>query len=82
LSLELLHLPEVIERAIDLRAPNHVAEYAYVVAGTFNRFYASCHILSEEDPVKQGSWLALATWTLDALTQLLDLLGIEVPDRM
>jgi arginyl-tRNA synthetase len=82
LMLALLQLPEVIERTIDLRAPNHVAEYAYGLAGQFNRFYDKCHILSEDDPIRQGSWLALATWTLETLTQLLDLLGIEVPDRM
>ena len=82
LMLELLHLPEVVERTIDLRAPNHAAEYAYGLAGQFNRFYDKCHILSEEDPMRQSSWLALATWTLETLTRLLDLLGIEVPDRM
>jgi len=82
LMLELLQTPVVIERAINLRAPNHVAEYAYGLAGKFNRFYDTCHILSEEDPITQGSWLTLAAWTLESLTRLLDLLGIEVPDRM
>ena len=82
LMLELLRFPEVIDRAISFRAPNHVAEYAYLLAGRFNRFYDVCHILSESDPIRQASWLALATWTLAALERLLDLLGIEVPDRM
>jgi arginyl-tRNA synthetase len=75
-------MPEVLQRAIDLRAPNHIAEYAHAVAGQFNRFYDVCHILSEADPRRQGSWMALAGWTLTALERLLDLLGIEVPDRM
>lgn len=82
LVLELLRLPEVVQRSIDLRAPNHIADYAYGVAGRFNRFYDVCHILSEEDPRLQASWLALASWTLAALERLLDLLGIEIPDRM
>ncbi len=82
LMVDLLRLPEVIQRAIDLRSPNHVAEFAYGVAGRFNRFYDTCHILSETDPVRQASWLTLAEWTLDALQRLLDLLGIEIPDRM
>lgn len=82
LMLELLRLPEVVDRAIALRAPNHVAEFAYEVAGRFNRFYDTCHILSEPDVRRQGSWLSLATWSLTALELLLDLLGIEVPDRM
>jgi arginyl-tRNA synthetase len=82
LVLALLAFPEVMQRSIDLRAPNHVADYAFVLAGEFNRFYDTCHILSEQDPVLQRSWLALATWTLAMLEKTLYLLGIEVPDRM
>lgn len=82
LMLELLHAPEVLERSIALRAPNHIAEYAYTVAGRFNRFYDACHILTETDAGRQSSWLALAGWTLSTLERLLYLLGIEVPDRM
>jgi arginyl-tRNA synthetase len=82
LMLQLLHLPDVVGRAIDLRAPNHVAEYTFDLAGRFNRFYDTCHILSEKDERRRGSWLALSTWALSALERLLDLLGIDVPDRM
>lgn len=82
LILELLRLPEVVQRAIDLRAPNHVADYAYNVAGRFNRFYDQHHILSEPDPAKRSSWLALAAWALASLERLLQLLGIDIPDRM
>jgi arginyl-tRNA synthetase len=82
LALELFHFPEVIERALDLRAPNHVAEYAYTVAGAWNRFYDQCHILSEPDATRQASWLSMATWTESALETLLHLLGIDVPARM
>lgn len=82
LILELLRLPEVVQRTIDLRAPNHVAEYAHSLAGQFNRFYDECHILSEQDPGRQASWLSLAAWTLASLERLLHLLGIAVPDRM
>ncbi len=82
LLIELLHLPEIVQRSIDLRAPNHLAEYAYTVAGHFNRFYDACHILSEVDPARQASLLAIAGWALRSLETLLDLLGISVPDRM
>jgi arginyl-tRNA synthetase len=82
LVLRLVRLPEVIERAVDLRAPNTVTEYAYELATDFNRFYEACHILSEEDPVRRASWLALVDLTLRVLRVLLDLLGIEIPERM
>jgi arginyl-tRNA synthetase len=82
LVLELLRLPEVVERAADLRAPNHIAEYAFDLAGAFNRFYDACHVLSEPDETRRASWLALCRLTLDSLIRLLDLLGIEVPEHM
>jgi len=82
LMLRLLRLPEVVERAIDVRAPNVLAEYAYEVANDFNRFYEACHILSEEDAARQASWLALVDLTLRVLKLLLHTLGIEAPSRM
>ena len=82
LMLHLMRLPEVIDRTIDLRAPNHVAEYAHTLAGAWNRFYDQCHILGESDVERQASWLAVALWAEAALETLLDLIGIEVPDRM
>ena len=82
LMLQLARLPEVINRAVEFRAPNHLAAYAYDVVTDFNRFYEVCHILREEDPVRQASWLGLVGLTLRQLGLLLDLLGITVPERM
>lgn len=82
LMLRLLRLPEVLARAADLRAPNVIAEFAYDIATDFSRFYEHCHILSEEDGARQASWLTLVEAALATLGLLLDLLGIEVPERM
>ncbi|MBT8248440.1 MAG: arginine--tRNA ligase [Acidimicrobiia bacterium] len=82
LMLELTRFPEVLDRTVEFRAPNHLAEYAYDVVTAFNRFYEACHILREEDAARQASWLGLVELTLGLLVLLLDLLGIEVPDRM
>ncbi|MDR9450299.1 MAG: arginine--tRNA ligase [Acidimicrobiia bacterium] len=82
LALYLARLPEVLARCFELRAPNHVAEYSYDLATQFNRFYEECHILRQEDPARRASWLTLVDLTLRELTLVLDLLGIEVPERM
>jgi arginyl-tRNA synthetase len=82
LMLQLVRLPDMIDRAAELRAPNHIAEYAFDLTASWNRFYDACHILDEADPGRQASWLTLADTTLASLTLLLDLLGIEVPSRM
>lgn len=82
LMLWLTRLPDVVTRALELRAPNGIAEFAYDLTSVFNRFYESCHILGEADPARRASWLSLVRLTLDALARLLDLLGIELPERM
>jgi len=82
LVLHLLQFPEVVDRAVELRAPNHIADYAFNLASEFNRFYDSCHILSEGDPDQRGSWLGISAWTLATLELVLHLLGIDIPDRM
>jgi arginyl-tRNA synthetase len=82
LMLTVALFPEAVDRAIEGRAPNHVAEYAYGLATDFNRFYDVCHILRQEDKERQASWLTLVTMTLATLVRSLELLGIGVPDRM
>ena len=82
LMLGLLRLSEVLGRAIEHRAPHHVAEYAYELVASFNRFYESCHILSEGDAPRRVSWLGLVALSRRQLGVLLDMLGIEIPRRM
>jgi arginyl-tRNA synthetase len=82
LLLKISEFADAVERAISLRAPNHVAEYCYELSGAFNRFYEQCHILSEEDEVQRASWLAVAALTRRVVVTSLDLLGITVPERM
>ncbi|MEM7442859.1 MAG: arginine--tRNA ligase [Pseudomonadota bacterium] len=82
LMLTLGQMPDAIAKAYDKRAPNELCDFAFALAQEFSRFYAATHILSEEDPAKRAAWLGLAKLTLDQLSLQLDLLGIEVPDRM
>lgn len=82
LMLALTRYADAVDRAIALRAPNHIAEYAYDLAGAFNRFYEECHIISETNPDTRASWLAMASLTRRVVVTSLDLLGIGVPERM
>jgi arginyl-tRNA synthetase len=82
LILEMTRFPEVLDRAITTRAPNHLAEYAYDLAVKFNRFYDACHVLTEQDTGRRASWLTLVAQLRRLLSTVLDLLGIEIPDRM
>ena len=82
LMLRLLRLPETILRTYETRSPNHLAEFAYEVASDINRFWESCNVLREPDPERRASWLTLVETSGRLLRQILDLLGIAVPERM
>jgi arginyl-tRNA synthetase len=82
LILQLLSLADVLAAAEDKRAPNMLCEYAFELAQNFSRFYGEHHILSEPDAGLRASRLGLCALVLAVLTQVLDLLGIEVPERM
>jgi arginyl-tRNA synthetase len=80
--LKIAELPEVLSTAWQRRSPNHLCEYAFTLATLFNRFYHQFHILREEDDAQQAAWLGLVRLSMLTLVQALDLLGIQVPERM
>ncbi len=82
LMIKLTLLPEVVGRTVEAYAPNFLTEHAFVLAQQFNRFYNACHILTEENPALQASWLALCALTLREMQLIADLLGLEIPERM
>ncbi|MGH1365737.1 MAG: arginine--tRNA ligase [Calditrichia bacterium] len=82
LMLKISELPEVLALGFENRLPNYLCEYVYNLGVHFNRFYHEHHILREEDKAKRDAWLTLSQMTLSTLVLVIDLLGIEVPERM
>jgi arginyl-tRNA synthetase len=82
LVLQLLAIGDVMAMAEDKRAPNMLCEYAFALAQNFSRFYGAHHILSEPDAGLQAARLGLCALVLAVMTRVLDILGIEVPERM
>ncbi len=63
-------------------APSVIANYAYDLAKTFNKFYNEITILSEENEVKRNIRLTLAELTGKTIQHATSLLGIVSPNRM
>jgi len=65
------------------RAPHILCDHVYRVAQGFSKFYSDCHVLADDVPANvKSSRLALSKATLGQLVAGLDLLGIDVPERM
>jgi arginyl-tRNA synthetase len=72
----------IIAQAAANFAPSVIANYAYDLAKTFNKFYNEITILSEENEVKRNIRLTLAELTGKTIQHATSLLGIVSPNRM
>jgi len=83
LALKLLQLENVLDAVISECTPNLLCNYLYELASLYMSFYEACPILKDDinDNVKE-SRLALCQMIANTLKQGLDILGIDVMERM
>jgi arginyl-tRNA synthetase len=82
LHLEFFKFADAFWRTYELSEPHHLCDYGFALAQAFNSFYKECHILSSTDSAQQSSWLTLVAMTRAQLLKIMDLLAIDVPERM
>lgn len=82
LMLKITQFNEVITNSFVDYSPHKVCQFIYDLSNELNRFYYDNRIISEPDTLKQFAWIKLLILTRGILVTCLDLLGIEVPDRM
>jgi arginyl-tRNA synthetase len=71
-----------VRQAVSSEEPAVLAKYAFRLAQAFNNFYHRHRVLAEPDPERRSFLLFLVSLSTRTLTHALDLLGIEVPERM
>jgi arginyl-tRNA synthetase len=71
-----------VDATIAAQEPAFLAKYAFQLAQGFNHFYHNHHILSETDEQKRAFLLGLTEVVERELVRVLDLLGIEAPEKM
>lgn len=82
LMLALAMLPEAALNTAAKNTPNILCDHVYTLTQEFNAFYHDCHVLGEEDEAIRASRLKLCAITLRQIETVLNILGIEVPERM
>jgi arginyl-tRNA synthetase len=81
--IKLLHdFPAVVHEAAENLSPAQVANYVYDLAKEFNQFYQEVPVLKEENPATIAFRLALAGFVGSVIKTSMNLLGIEVPEKM
>ena len=77
----LLKFPEVVALASENLDAHKIAAYCFELAQELNRYYEKAPI-STAEPVARSARLSLMEKADVVLSRALDLLGLEVPDRM
>jgi arginyl-tRNA synthetase len=80
--LMLARFPEIFVEAADDLKPNLIADFANSLADKFNTFYNALPVLKAEPKELSDARLALVEATKIVLSNALNLLGIEAPERM
>ena len=71
-----------IDRAVGSGEPAHMARYAFQLAQSFNNFYHSYPVLTEENREKRTFLLWMTHYFRGQLERTLGVLGIAVPEYM
>lgn len=82
LIAQMARFPDVIQQAADSYDPSSIAAFNYDLAKSFHRFYHDFQILKAETATARAFRLQLCAMVAQVLTTGMDLLGIEMPERM
>lgn len=82
LGVQLLRLPETLALAGAELKPNILTDYLFELANLFSTFFENCPVLKAESAERRASRLAICDLTARMLRDGLNLLGIDVVERM
>jgi len=82
LLLQLLRVDAVLGQSVESLELSMLAKHAYVLAQSFNSFYHRYKVVQEEDEAARRLRTAVVLCYLEGMVALLELMGIECPERM
>ena len=82
LALELLRFSEAVDLTLADYRPNQLTAYLFDLANRYSTFFEQCHVLRAETDALRQSRLLLCDLTARTIQKGLDLLGIQVVEKM
>ena len=80
--IKLLELSRVINKAYNEKTTSYLCEYLFEICSLFNKFYGETNILNETDETKKETYLSMLKLIYNTCKNILDILAIEVPNKM
>lgn len=78
----LVRLPDILNEVESELYPNRLCDYLFETSQTYNKFYESCSVNNAETEELKASRLSLCTVTASSIKLLMNLLGINVVERL
>ena len=78
----LLNIKSVLTKSMTMKSLNDITEHLYKITNLYNNFYSQNRILTEENNELKNSWITLTKVVYENNLKLLNILGIEVPEKM
>lgn len=78
----LVRLPDILSEVERDLYPNRLCDYLFETSQKFNKFYEACSVNNAETPELKASRLALCSATAATIRLLMNLLGIELVERL
>jgi len=72
----------ILINSLNNKTLNDITDYLYKITNLYNNFYSSNRVLIKEDKTVKESWLVLTKIIYDNNYKLLNILGIDVPDKL
>jgi len=82
LAMELLRFAEALELTVADYRPNQLTAYLFDLANCYSTFFEQCHVLKAETEALRQSRLLLCDLTARTIRKGLELLGIQVVEKM
>jgi arginyl-tRNA synthetase len=81
LMRKIADFPGVVKAAAETLEPHRLTHYAIELAQLFHKFYGECRVLTEDVDI-QNARIVLVNVTRIALRNVLEMIGVEAPERM
>ncbi len=82
LSRRLVEFPSILDDSVSTFSPHKLCKHLHSIASSFASFYENCAILKEDNEIISQRRLALCEVTSRELKLGLEIMGINVPERM
>ena len=80
--LKLLQVENILNKSLEDKSLNYITDYLYQLSKAYNSFYDSNKVLTETNEELRESWLVLTNKVIQIMSVLIDMLGIEIPDKI